>query len=81
MGQLLPIPQDGGDGDEDEDPLADLKADLKKLRGNVALVETTNAGWGERKGSAPQGDWVPRRMGADPPAAWEPSTALRAGKC
>ena len=71
VGQLLPIPQDGGaDATEDDaDPLAGLKADLKKLRGNTALVETTAAGWGEGQGSAPQADWKPRRMGADPPAA------------
>ena len=68
VGVLLPVPQDGGDGDEDNDPLAGLKGDLKKLRGNVALVETTAAGWGEGRASAPQSDWQPRRMGADPPA-------------
>ena len=65
-GQLMPVPQDGGDG-EDDDPLADLKADLRKLKGNIALVETTAAGWGEGRGSAPQADWQPRRMGANPP--------------
>ena len=68
VGQLLPVPQDGGDGDTDEDPLADLKADRRRLAGSVALVETTSAGWGEGRGSAPQADWMPRRMGADPPA-------------
>ena len=66
VGTLLPIPWDGGDGDEDDDPLADLKTELKRLRGNVALAETTSAGWGEGLGSAPQSDGQPRRMGREP---------------
>ena len=32
------------------------------------MVETTNAGWGEGKASAPQGDWTPKRYGLMPPA-------------
>ena len=47
QGFLLPIPQDGGDGGE-EDPLKDLKADLANMKGNTALLETTSAGWGDR---------------------------------
>ena len=66
-GFLLPIPQDGGD-DGDDDPLAGLKADIRNLRGRHALVETTSAGWGEGRSSAPQSDYVPRRLGANPPA-------------
>ena len=69
VGTLLPVPQDGGDSDDDDDPLADIKADLKALKGNVALVETTSAGWGEGRGSAPQSDWKPQRMGGAPPEA------------
>ena len=68
VGSVIPVPQDGGAGDDD-DPLAGLKADLKASRGGVSLVETTSAGWGEGKGGAPQADWKPRRFGADPPAA------------
>ena len=50
QGFLLPIPQDGGDGGDD-DPLKDLKADLANMKGNTALLETTAAGWGDRGGS------------------------------
>ena len=32
------------------------------------MVETTNAGWGEGRASAPQGDWTPKRYGPMPPA-------------
>ena len=32
------------------------------------LSETTAAGWGEGKASAPQRDWQPHRIGANPPA-------------
>ena len=67
VAHVVPVPQDGGDG-EDEDPLRELKADVAKARGGSMLVETTAAGWGEGKASAPQADWMPRRLGANPPA-------------
>ena len=66
-GSLLPVPADGGSGGDD-DPLASLKADLGGLQGSVALIETTSAAWGEGRGAAPQSDWKPQRMGANPPA-------------
>ena len=66
VGHLLPVPQDGGDGG-DEDPLAMLKADLAAGKGRTLLTETTAAGWGEGKGAAPSEDWKPRRFGASPP--------------
>ena len=66
QGFLLPIPQDGGDGGDD-DPLKDLKADLANMKGNTALLETTAAGWGDR-GGAPSQDLKPNRIGANPPA-------------
>lgn len=59
---LVPIPQDGGT-DDDSDPLAGLKADIRAARGKAVLVETTSAGWGEGRMAAPQGDWQPRRLG------------------
>ena len=65
--QLLPVPQDGGDGDEDTDPLAKLKADIGNARGGALLVETTSAGWGEGQGGAPQRDWRQARVGPDWP--------------
>ena len=66
VGYLLPIPADGGDGST-EDPLASLKADLGALAGNTALVETTSGGFAEGRAAAPQSDWQPKRMGANPP--------------
>ena len=71
VGHLLPVPSPGAaEGDDDDlvDPFDQLRADLKKLRGTVAIVETTAAGMGEGRAGAPQSDWVSRRMGADPPA-------------
>ena len=68
-----------GDVPEGEkDPKAQLEADLHHLRGGTALVETTAAGWGD-KGGAPQADWRPRRLGADPPdlAGRHPHAASR----
>ena len=70
VAQLLPIPQDGGDGaDEGTDPLSGLKADIKDAKGSALLVETTSGGFGEGKTAAPQSDWVQRRLGPMPPDA------------
>ena len=66
VAQILAIPQDGGDQDDD-DPLKHLKADIKAARGKAVLVETTAAGWGEGKASAPMSDWAPHRLGPNPP--------------
>ena len=66
LAQLLSIPQDGGDGGED-DPLAMLKADIAKARGKALFVETSAAGWGEGRASAPQRDWQASRLGPQPP--------------
>ena len=69
LAQLLAIPSDGGDGDEETDPLAKLKADIGSARGKALLVETTAAGFGEGRAAAPQKDWVGSRLGPSPPAA------------
>ena len=66
IAQLLAIPQDGGD-DGNEDPLKMLKADIRAARGKALLVETTAAGYGEGKASAPHRDWVAARLGPMPP--------------
>ena len=60
IAQILAIPQDGGD-DDDNDPLSMLKADIKAARGKAVMVETTAAGWGEGKASAPHRDWQAQR--------------------
>ena len=65
VAQLLPVPQDGGDG-EDDDPLASLKSDITAAKGKAVLVETTAAGWGEGRTAAPTKDWVPTRLGPAP---------------
>ena len=69
VAQLLPIPQDGGDGDDDTDPLAKLKTDIANAKGRALLVETTAAGWGDGQAAAPHRDWRQSRIGADPPEA------------
>ena len=66
VAHLLPIPQDGGNGSSD-DPLAGLKKDIRSSKGGTVLVETTSAGWGEGKMSAPNKDWQLSRIGANPP--------------
>ena len=59
-GQLMPTPVDG-----DDDTVDDLKADLKNMKGQLALVE--GGDW-----SAPGGGearWKKERIGAEPPAS------------
>ena len=69
LAQLLPVPQDGGDGG-DADPLAPLKTDIKNAKGSALLVETTAGGWGEGAVNAPRADWKPMRLGPNPPEAF-----------
>ena len=64
--QLVPVPQDGGDGGDD-DPLKQLKADIAKARGRALLVETTSAGFGQGPAGAPRRDWQQSRVGFEPP--------------
>ena len=68
VGGLLPVPVDGGDGSKD-DPLAMLKKELKSLKGEFAMLETTSSGFGEGRAAAPHTDWKPNRLGAHPPAS------------
>ena len=70
MAQLVAVPQDGGDG-KDDDPLAELKADLRSARGRALLLETVAAAWGEGRRAAPMRDWRPERLGPNPPASLE----------
>ena len=76
-GQLLAVPEaHAGDvADGEADPLAELRSDLAKLRGGLAMLETVAGGWGD-KGGAPMADWRPRRLGPDVPAS---SAELRTG--
>ena len=66
VGHVIAVPQDGGDGEED-DPLSDFKSDLVAAKGRTILAETTAAGWGEGRMAAPQSDYKPHRFGAHPP--------------
>ena len=66
IAQLLPVPQDGGDGSA-TDPLKMLKADLRTARGRALLLETTQHAWGDGRSAAPQRDWKAARLGPNPP--------------
>ena len=71
VGNLIPMPVDASDSkdgeDENADPFAPLKRTIKTLRGRLGLVETTSSSFGDNRGSAPQDDWKPRRVGPHPP--------------
>ena len=61
-GAVLPMPTRG-------DGLPELKADLKRLRGRVAFVESHDSvGYGDSRKSPTTG-WDLKRIGADPPVA------------
>ena len=62
VGYLLPIPTAG-----DDPTVEKFKEDLKKLKGKTAVVETTSGGFGEGRVAAPAQDYVPKRIGPDPP--------------
>ncbi len=68
VGSLIPVPSDGGDDSDPDDPLYLMKQDIGKISGGHMLVETTAGAWGDdlRKGRS-AGDWQPRRLGANPP--------------
>lgn len=66
---LIPVPAAGDDAQLDQ-----LRLDFKAARGRAVFAETTAAGWGEGAIAAPQSDWQPRRVGANPP---QPLVGLR----
>ena len=64
-GFLMPTPVDGSDP-----TIAALKSDIRKLRGKLALVESTSSGWAaDGAQQRPKGDWESRRIGAAPGVA------------
>ncbi|MCY4002503.1 MAG: hypothetical protein OXF33_02165 [Rhodospirillales bacterium] len=61
VGTLIAIPANAGDTTE-------LQSQLAALRGKVALVPTTAAGWDQDgRAGAPRQDWRPERLGSNPP--------------
>ena len=72
VGAFVPTPKsDGDDPDDDDDPLAKLRGDLRSAKGRAVLVESMSTNWGEGPGAAPHGDWRQHRFGADPPEVLE----------
>ena len=67
VGSVIPVPASPETDDDDVDVLGDLRKDIRNLRGSVVLTETTSSAFGEGRAFAPQHDWVPQRIGADPP--------------
>ena len=61
VGTLIAIPANAGDTTE-------IQQQLAGLRGKLALVPTTAAGWDtDGRGGAPRSDWRPERIGSNPP--------------
>ena len=71
-GFLMPTPVDGNDP-----TITALKADIRALRGKIALVESASSGWaGDGAQQRPKGDWEVRRIGAAPGAPLIEQAAL-----
>ena len=76
VGQLIAIPESGAaegenvddDGKPVTNPADALAADIAGARGRAVLLETTQDGYGEGRGEAPQRDWKPARLGPEPPS-------------
>ena len=69
-GYVMPTPHTPVDPSANPDlfdPLAMLKAEIRTLAGKILVVETMQTGWGDGRAAAPQTEWQPRRIGADPP--------------
>ena len=44
-----------------------LQTDLRGLKGRLGLVDSTAGSWDAGSANAPSGEWMPRRLGANPP--------------
>ena len=62
VGYLLPVPSGSG-----QKAVDDLKADIARMKGGIAFVETTAGGWDAGRGGAPTDDNVTRRLGPNVP--------------
>ena len=59
VGSLIPVPNVQSSDQ--------LQTDIRKLKGQVTLVESMSKDWGEGQAGAPAGDYQVRRIGANPP--------------
>ena len=64
---VVPMPPGENTDDEDEDPLAPLKARLVGAKGRSLLVESTRGAFGGDHRDAPRDDWTQKRLGPNPP--------------
>ena len=66
VGICSPVPETDGQ----DDTVTELKADIKRLNGATAVVESMSSGWqtGDRN-TAPRSDWEAKRLGFDAPAS------------
>ncbi len=70
LANLLTVPSDPGDDDDTE--FAALKTAIGSAQGEAYLMETTQDGYGQGPSGSPQRDWIPSRLGANPPACQWP---------
>ena len=73
VASLIPVPDTGtgtGTGDDaaGDDPQEGLRGDIRNARGRALLLETTAAGYDLGRDAAPRKDWIPARLGPNPPA-------------
>lgn len=61
VGAVIPVPN--------VTAVTKLQAQLRALGGKLALVQTTNKGYGEGQSGVPSGDFTSKRIGGTPPEA------------
>ena len=61
VGNVIPVPN--------VQTSSKLQSDLRALKGEIALVESTASNWGAGQSGAPPLDFNVQRVGADPPAS------------
>ena len=67
-GYVLPTPKDPeARSDDDESSTDKLGSEIARLKGGLMLVESMADDWQSGGGMPPRDDWMPKRIGADPP--------------
>ena len=69
IAQIIPMPQDPGDEEDENNPLVKLAKSIAKSRGQAIFAETTAGNYDKNIAGAPRRDLVAARLGPDYPAS------------
>ena len=71
VANILPIPDSGkatGADGEEIDKTGEFKEHLEQAKGDTVLARSTSGAWDKGNYSKPSGDYVPTRLGPNPPS-------------